>query len=134
MEGQGAECGIAARAAAANEGLAAVDQALCGEVLDGRAGICHIAFAPAQVQRLAIGAAVSGAAAVVQVGNRKASLGPVLDARVKHRVARGSRAAVDEYHQWRRALRTRWRVEEAMGNLTAAVVVDRLGSADAVVW
>jgi hypothetical protein len=87
VEGQGAEGGVAACAAAADECLGRVDQAALGQMGDDGAGVFDIGHAPVQVQALAIGAAVAGAAAIVEVGDGKAALGPVLDFRVEHRVA-----------------------------------------------
>ncbi|MNC24837.1 hypothetical protein D3C75_729040 [compost metagenome] len=114
VKGQGAKAGVAAGAAAANERLVAVDQASLLEVTDHGAGVLHINITPAQVQCLAIGPAVTAAAAIVEIGHGEAPLCPVLDTRIEHRVTRRSRSAMDEHHQWRFRLAGHRRVEEAV--------------------
>ncbi|MNO03410.1 hypothetical protein D3C81_2241060 [compost metagenome] len=64
-----------------------VDQTAFGQVFDRRAGILYIALAPAQVQGLAIFATITSTAPIVQVGNGEATLGPVLNPWVQHRIA-----------------------------------------------
>lgn len=84
LERQSAQGGVAPGTAAADERLAFVDHALSCQVFDYRAGIGHIALAPALVQCLAVFPTIAGAAPVVEVGHGKAALGPILDTRVEH--------------------------------------------------
>ncbi|MNQ75147.1 hypothetical protein D3C85_899310 [compost metagenome] len=111
---QGAKRCVAAGAAAANEGLVAVDQAPFVEVTDHGASVFDIHIPPAQMKRLTIGPAITAAAAIVEVGHGEAPLCPVLDTRIEHRVTRRSRSAMDEHHQWRFRLAGHRRVEEAV--------------------
>lgn len=82
------------------------------------------------MQGLPIRSAVAAAAAVVEVGHGKAALGPILDARIEHRITGRGRPAMDEHQQ-------RWffhiadgRVKEPMGLALAAGVAQGLGLAD----
>ena len=122
--------GVAAGTAAANKRLVAVDQSAFGEMGDHRAGIFDIHLAPTQMQRLAISPAIAAAAAIVEVGHGKAALRPVLNARIEHRVAGRSRAAVDEHHQRRFRVAVHRRVEETVGFARAARVAQGLRDAD----
>ena len=86
MECQRAQGGVAPCAAATNKRSAGSNQFLLGEITDNRASIFDIRNAPIQMQGLTIVTAIAGAAAIVEVGHGKAALGPVLNARVEHRV------------------------------------------------
>lgn len=96
------------------------------------AGIFHVHFAPAQVQRLAVGTAITRAAPVIQVGYGKATLGPELDTRVEHRIAGRRRATVDEHHQGWALYAIHGRIEETMGLAIATGVAQCLRPTDAV--
>ena len=130
LERQRTQRGVAPGAAPADERLRRVDQPLPCQEVDHRAGILHVHFAPAQVQGLAIGAAIAAAATVVEVGHGKAALGPVLDARVEHREARRGRSAMHEHHQRRRLDTIHGRVEEGVRLGIAAGVGDAARLAD----
>ena len=95
-----------------------------------RAGVFDIHLTPAQMQGLPIFAAITAAAAIVEIGHGETALCPVLDARIEHGIARRSRAAMDEHHQWRLGVAGHGRVEKAVGFTRAAWVAQGLWATD----
>ena len=79
VEGEGGEGGIAARAAAADREAGGVGAAGLGEVPGARDAVLDIDHPPLAVEPLAVRAAVSGAAPVVDVEDREAAARPELD-------------------------------------------------------
>ncbi len=80
-EGERRKRRIAAGAAAADRNAFTVDAARFREVFDEVFAVVHVDDAPLAVESLAIGAAVTARAAVVDVGDRPATRRVVLDAR-----------------------------------------------------
>ncbi|MCY1454078.1 hypothetical protein D9M71_711160 [compost metagenome] len=130
MESQSTQRGVPARAASPDECLVAVDQFAFGEMADHSTSIFDIDRPPTQMQCLAVSPAIATAAAVVEVGHGEAALRPVLNARVEHRIARRSRAAVDEHDQrWFRFAGHRG-IEEAVSLARAAWIAQGLRATD----
>ena len=82
-EGESREHGVAAGAAAADDAALWVDQPLGCEMAHGIAGVLDIGYAPALIERLAIGSAKTAAAAVVEIEDRKTATTPILDFKVE---------------------------------------------------
>ena len=81
VEGERAERGVAAGAAAGDGQTPRVRPAVGDQEARGVHAVQHVDLAPAPVQALAVGAAVAGAAAVVDVADREAARGPELASR-----------------------------------------------------
>ena len=88
VEGQRAERGVAAGAAAGDGETARVGPALGDQEARGVHAVQDVDLAPAPLEALAVGAPVAGAAAVVDVAHRKAARGPELVA--EGQLARGA--------------------------------------------
>ena len=93
-------------------------------------GVFYVHFAPFQVQSLTVVTAIAAAATVVEVGHGEAALGPVLNARVEHRVTGGGWAAVDKDHQRRFDLTVHRRVEKTVGLAAGRGIAQCLRTAD----
>src|SRR5260221_9116604 len=83
-EGQRAERGVPAGAAAADRQPVAVHQPARDQILRAVDAVVQVYYAPLPVEPLAIGAAVAGAAAVVDIQQGEAAAGPVLVAEAQH--------------------------------------------------
>ena len=118
-EGQRRQSRVATGAAAADDASLAVDPSLRGE--EPRAGdaIVDVDHAPVQLQTIAVGAAESGAAAVVHVEHRNAAASPVLNAQVEG-ARRGRRRPAVALDQKRRLLLRPWRVVGIAGRVEQA--------------
>src|SRR5262249_33205706 len=88
-EGQRCQSRVAAGAAAADDASLAVDPSLRGEAPRAGDAIVAVDHAPFQWKTGAVGAAESGASAVVHVEHRNAAAGPELNAQIE--CARGGR-------------------------------------------
>ena len=102
-EGKSREGCVAAGAAAANGGAGGIDAPVCREVTQAGDAIVHVHHPPAAFEALAIGTAVAGAAAVVDVGHGPAPRGVVLGAPREVRGGAAGGPAVSDDQQ-RRAL------------------------------
>ena len=134
MEGQRAERGVAAGAAAGDREPARIRLALRDQKTGRSQAVEHVDLAPAAVQALAIGAPVAGAAAVVDVAHRKAARGPELGREAQLRRGAAGRPAMALDDQRRQFARRRAvigigrRIVERMDERAAlAATGDRLG-------
>src|SRR5260370_3147012 len=88
-EGQRRQGRVAAGAAAADDASFAVDPPLRCEKARAGDAIVDVDHAPVELQTVAVGAAESGASAVVHVEHGNAAAGPILNAQIER--ARGGR-------------------------------------------
>ena len=88
--------GVAAGAAAGDGDAAAVGETGLGQMPRARRAIGDVGDAPGAVEALAVGAAVAGAAGVVDVEHGEAAAGVELDAHLQAGVGHGRGAAVHE--------------------------------------
>ena len=79
---------------------ATVDQADLGEMAHGVSAVVDVGDAPLAVEGPPIGAAVAGAAAVVDVEHRKTAAGPVLGAKIERRAGSRGGAAMAFDQEW----------------------------------
>jgi len=100
-EGERAERGVTARAAAANGQPILVNRAPLHKVARAVHTVVHVHDAPLSLQPLTIGPAVAGAAAVVHVEDGDPPAGPILDRQVERAGSGPCRSTVDDDQQWR---------------------------------
>src|SRR5690606_38902035 len=100
VEGQGAEGGVAAGAAAANRHTVAVRAPPAHQIAGAVNAVGHVQYAPVALQLFAVFAPVTGASPVINVQHGNTPAGPELDAEFKGRSSTAGRPAVAVDQQW----------------------------------